>query len=218
MVSPSATNYQEETQRTSSTGASLEQESVKERSIEDMFQVNDEEKRKIKNRIFNKSSQTAVYLTTESDLDAEEEKEELDIPRWLAEKIDVVEYSKEYIQLKQRSYICAILFHLNEIISNFDNDGVIQINIEVLMNQFNKAYKEFFQSGQVMNFLSILYLLENYLNFKEVNKTVLRDTMKFFKSILKESNITYDHYKILAKRYFELGIDIVSIENSEYEE
>jgi hypothetical protein len=156
-------------------------------------------------------SQTAVVDTNVSKGRIQSIEREVNYAPWLMDKVKDINYSSGYLKIRRNENLRKILLYVNGIIDN-SNDNIAQlVNSVQLKNQINIIYKKFFNCGQEMHFLSILYMVENVFGKGIPEKPVLRETVKLFKALINKDRVTFNDYKVFGKRYFDLGIGTVSL-------
>ncbi len=193
-------------------------DSQKEKEVEDLESI--ESQNAFDDHIEIQSNITRLNKTiskglTASGLETQEEEDVRPVVTWLIEKVKNVQYSEEYLKIKRNDNLYRILFYLDEILNSVNNKISKEMNISLLKNQINATYKTFYDCGQEIHFLSILHVVENIFSHDIDNKAVLRETVKLFKNLIDRSRVTFADYKVFVKRYFDLGVNFIALEDSQ---
>lgn len=127
---------------------------------------------------------------------------------------DISEYTNEYISLKRKGYISNLLNSLEEIKANLTDLPVYSMNYKLFLNEVSKIYKFFLKTHQEENFLSIVNLIEEVFSNNEIDKKIIRITLSILKSMKDLDNINHLQYDISIRKFFNAGIDFISIKDT----
>lgn len=181
--------------------------------IKSTLVIEEEKEQKIRKRISIKDYNITGYAPKDVKEFIEESKR-TKIIEWLSSKVSVP-YSDTYIAIKRNSYITNMIEQLQEVDQAFKNKDTTASEMFLVLfnNEINTIYKNFIQTGQEENFLSIVNLLEDILcNKKIIDKTTLKESISLLKNVKTKSLIEYTDYENALKRFFDRGINLVNFQ------
>lgn len=127
---------------------------------------------------------------------------------------DISEYTNEYISLKRKEYISNLLNSLEDLKANLTDLTMYSMNYKLFLNEVSKIYKFFLKTHQEEIFLSIVNLIEEVFSNNEIDKKIIRTTLSILKSMKDLDNINHLQYDMSIRKFFNAGIDFISIKDT----
>lgn len=159
-------------------------------------------------------------LLSEKDIAKKEEIErsyKKEPPEWLLNKVSPP-YTSEYIAIKRKEYISNVIEQIQNIKSTLGDNTSLQMYLAIMKNEINTIYKTFLETCQDEHFLSIISLLEDIFNNNKLDKKILKECNSLLKSIKDKDVIEYGDYEMTVRKFFEMGVDMISIKEIPNEE
>jgi len=184
--------------------------------IEGTFGVNEirqEQHTKIRNRLAIKDYGITTTLDEEDTAILEKERKfyKKEYPEWLLTKI-VTPYSDEYIRIIRKKHISTMLEEIDKIKESLGDPTLCKMFTAIFFNEITDVYKTFLETKQDEHFLTVINLIEDILKRNEINKQILKECHSLLKDIRNKDDIEFNDYENAVGRFFEIGIDMVSIE------
>ena len=127
---------------------------------------------------------------------------------------DISEYTDEYISLKRKEYISNLLNSLEEMKANLTDLPLYSMNYKLFLNEVSKIYKFFLKTHQEEIFLSIINLIEEVFSNNKINKKIIRTSLSILKPMKDLDNINHLQYDMSIRKFFNAGIDFISIKDT----
>lgn len=183
--------------------------------VEGTFHIDEGKQERFRNRL-NIKDRGITRRFHQSDV-ATEENEELfvtkELPKWLSDRIGPF-YTNEYITIRRKEHILHLLECVQNMELDCENKTSLLMYSKLFFNEISIIYKSFLETRQDEHFLSIVNLLEETLMHNELSKKILKETAGVLKAIKDSDHIEYSNYEQAVSRFFNIGADIISIEET----
>ena len=127
---------------------------------------------------------------------------------------NISEYTDEYISLKRKEYISNLLNSLEEMESNLTDLSLYSMSYKLFLNEFSKIYKFFLKTHQEEIFLSIINLIEEVFSNNKINKKIIRTSLSILNHMKDLDIINHSQYDMTISKFFNAGIDFISIKDT----
>lgn len=184
------------------------------RIMEEVFSIDEKRHQKIKQRIGFKGLGTVRKISKDEEMEEQSTKK---ISSRILKKVSLP-YSSEYIAIKRKSFITNMIEQINNMDKTLQDKVSLQITIGLFKNEINNIYKTFLQTGQDEHFLSLVNLLEDIICRNELDKKILKECKTSLKNIENKDIIEYSDYEKIVRRFFEIGVDVINLQEIHDEE
>jgi hypothetical protein len=186
------------------------------RIIDEAFSVDEDRKKLIEDRFSLKGS-GIIHTSFSSDTAKSEDLDSISFGKEINKVLDskdISEYTDEYISLKRKEYISNLLNSLKDIEANLTDLPLYSMNYKLFLNEVLKIYKFFLKTHQEEIFLSIVNLIEEVFSNNKIDKKIIKTTFSILKPMKDLDNINPLQYDMSVKKFFNAGIDFISIKDT----